>query len=100
MGAGAVSDFPWEWGHVTTTALVKTGAGALHNITINGITTVGDITVYDGVDATGDIIAVLHLNTATSISVQPITLNYDLELTTGLYIAYGTAVADLTVTYK
>ncbi len=97
----SVSDFAWEWKHVTGTILVKTGRGALHTLTLNGLTTVGDITIYDGVDATGEIIAVLHLNTTTSVSVQPLTYTYDLELTTGLYIAFGPAVvADLTVTFK
>lgn len=97
----SVSDFAWEWKHVAATGLVKTGKGALHTIVINGLTTVGDITVYDGVDATGAIIAILHLATATSVSIQPLPLVYDLELNTGIYIAYDQAVAaDLTVTYK
>ena len=96
-----VSDFPWKWKHVNSTVLVKTGAGALHTIVVNGLTTVGDITVYDGVNAGGVVIAVIHLATATSISVQPITLTYDLEIGTGIYVAYDQSVAaDLTVTYK
>lgn len=95
-----VIDFPWPWAHVDDTVLVHTGAGALHTIVVNGLTTAGDVTVYDGIDATGDIIAVLHLDLTTSVSVQPITFTYDLELATGLYIAYDQAVAaDLTVTY-
>lgn len=94
------SDFAWEWKHVTGTVLVKTGAGALHTIVLNGLTTVGDITIYDGVDASGAVIAILHLATATSISVQPITYQYDLRLSTGIYIAYDQSVAaDLTVSF-
>lgn len=89
-----------DWAHVTGTVLVKTGPGALLSIIINGLTTIGDITIYDGVDATGDIIAVLHLDTTTSVSIQPIVLKYNVKLNTGLYIAYGTAVADLTVTFE
>jgi len=99
MGNSAI-DFPWLPTHVTTTALVKTGAGVLHSIVLNGLTTVGDITVYDGINAGGTVLAILHLATATSISVQPMTLEYDAEVTTGIYLAYGTAVADLTVMYK
>ena len=95
-----VSQFPWLWTHVDDTVLVKTGAGALHSIVVNGLTTAGDVTVYDGIDATGAVIAVLHLDPTTSISVQPITFIYDLEIATGIYIAYDQAVAaDLTVTH-
>lgn len=57
------SDFPWKHTHVDDTALVQSGPGALHSIVVNGLTTAGDITVYDGVDATGTVIAVLHLST-------------------------------------
>jgi len=95
-----IIDFPWPWTHVDDTVLVKTGAGVLHTIVVNGLTTAGDITVYDGIDATGAVIAVLHLDPTTSISVQPITFVYDLKIVIGIYIAYGQAVAaDLTVTY-
>ena len=96
----SVIDFPWKWGHVTGTVLVKTGRGVLHTIVVNGLTTSGDATVYDGVDATGAVIAILHLNVATSISIQPITLAYGLEIATGIYIAYDQALAaDLTFTF-
>ena len=95
-----VADFPWEWAHVDATILVNTGAGALHTIVVNGLTTAGDVTVYDGVDNSGAVIGVLHLDPTTSISVQPITLIYDLKTATGIYIEYDQAVvADLTVTY-
>ena len=95
-----ISSFPWPWTHIDGTLLVHTGAGALHTIVVNGLTTAGDITVYDGIDATGSVIAVLHLDPTTSISVQPITFVYDLRLATGIYIAYDQSVAaDLTVTY-
>lgn len=96
-----VASFPWPWTHVDDTVLVKSGAGALHTIVVNGLTTAGDITVYDGIDATGDVIAVLHLNPTTSVSVQPITFVYDLEIEIGIYIEYDqSVVADLTITHK
>ena len=96
----SVADFPWKWTHVTGTGLVQTGQGVLHTIVLNGLTTAGDITIYDGLTNAGSIIAILHLSIATSISVQPIPFVYDLEFETGLYIEYGDAVADLTVTRK
>jgi len=66
--------------------VVKTGAGKLHNITVNGITAVGDILVYDGVDATGTLIATIILRTAVQVSCQPITLSYDCKILTGIFI--------------
>ena len=99
--SNSVIDYPWDPVHVDESTLVHTGQGVLHNIVLNGLTTAGDITVYDGVDATGTVLAVLHLNTTTSISVQPITLSYDCQVWTGIYIAYDDNVAaDLTVTHK
>jgi hypothetical protein len=94
------SDFPWPFAHVDKTTLVKTGAGALHSIVVNGLTTAGDATVYDGVDNTGNTIAILHLDPTTSISVQPITFLYDAKIVNGIYIEYDQSLAaDLTVTY-
>ncbi len=95
-----IASFPWPWSHVGGTKLVKTGKGALHTIVVNGLTTAGDITIYDGVDGTGSVIGVLHLDVTTSVSIQPITFLYDCKIATGIYIAYDQAVvADLTVTY-
>lgn len=97
-----ITDFPWEYKHVTADTLVRTGPGVLHSIVVNGLTTVGDATIYDNTAEAGTvIIGILHLAVATSISVQPITLLYDVRFTTGLYIGFdATLAADLTVTYK
>ena len=96
----SVSDFPWEYAHVTGNTLVRTGQGVLHSIVLNGLTTAGDATIYDNVEAAGTaIIGILHLATTTSVSVQPITLLYDVEFKTGLHIEFDTLVADLTVSY-
>ena len=97
----SVIDFPWDYAHVTGNTLVRTGQGVLHTIVLNGFTTTGDITVYDSATETGTVIAILHLNVTASISVQPITLLYDIEFKTGLYIGFdGAVAADLTVSYK
>lgn len=94
-------DFPWDYAHVISDTAVKEGQGVLHSIVVNGLTTAGDATVYDNTAGSGTVIAVLHLNPATSISVQPITLLYDCEFFTGLYIDFDSnLVADLTVNYK
>jgi len=98
----SVSDFPWEYAHVTADTPVRTGQGVLHTIVVNGLTTAGDATIYDNTAEAGTaIIGILHLATTTSVSVQPITLLYDVEFKTGLYIGFdGTLAADLTVSYK
>lgn len=96
-----VLDYGWEASHVTGDALVHSGKCVLHSIIVNGLTTVGDITVRNGIDATGAIVGILHLNTAVSVSVQPLTFLYDIELNSGIYIDYdGSVAADLTVTFK
>lgn len=95
-----IVDFPWKYKHVVADGQVKAGEGVLHTIVVNGLTTAGDVTLYDSLTEAGDVIAVLHLDIATSVSVQPITLIYDCEFSTGLYIGYDESLAaDLTVTY-
>lgn len=94
-------DFPWDYAHVTADTEVKTVPCVLHSIVVNGLTTAGDATIYDNTEASGDVIGVLHLDVTTSISVQPITLLYDVRCKTGLYIAFDQSLAaDLTVSYK
>ena len=96
-----ISDFPWEYAHVTADTLVRTGQGVLHTIVVNGLTTAGDATVYDNTAESGTVIAVLHLDLTTSVSVQPITLVYDVKVNTGIYIGFdGNLAADLTVSFK
>jgi hypothetical protein len=98
--ANSVTDFPWKYSHCISDTQVSAGKCVLHSIVVNGLTTAGDCTVYDNPAAAGTVIAVLHLDPATSISVQPITFLYDCECLTGLYLDFGaTLVADLTVNY-
>ncbi len=93
-----VISFGWPYTHVTADAQVKAGPGVLHSVVLNGFTTTGDITLYDSLTETGAVIAILHLNVAASISVQPITFLYDCKFETGLYVGYdGAVAADLTV---
>lgn len=97
----SVSDFPWEYAHCVSDVQVSAVPCVLHSIVVNGLTTAGDCTVYDNPAATGSVIAILHLDPTTSISVQPITLLYDVRCLTGLYLDFDQSlVADLTVSYK
>ena len=67
MGNSAI-DFPWKPQNVTEETLVNTGACVLHNVTLNGTTTVGDILIYDGVDNTGTLIATITARSAVQDS--------------------------------
>ncbi len=95
------TDFGWPYTHVTADVQIKAGQGVLHSIVLNGLTTAGDLTLYDSLTEAGTVIAVLHIDPTTSISVQPITFLYDLKFTTGLYLGFdGTLVADFTVMHS
>lgn len=95
-----IADFPWKYKHVAADTQVKAGPCVLHTIVVNGLTTAGDCIVYDNPAAAGNVIAVLHLDPTTSVSVQPVPLIYDCECATGLYLDFdATLAADLTVTY-
>lgn len=92
---------PWEKVIVEADAIVHTGACVLHTIIFNGMTTVGDVAVYDGVDNSGTHIGTFHLRSAVHVSCQPITFLYDCEMETGIYFEYDGAFAgNFTVTYK
>ena len=91
----------WSYSHVDADKLISAVPCVMHSIVVNGLTTAGDCTVYDNTDTGGTVIAVLHLDLTTSVSVQPITLWYDVECLTGLYLEFdGTLAADLTVSFK
>ncbi len=94
-------DTPWKYSHVTADKQVIGRKGVLHAITINGLTTAGDLTVYDNTEASGtDIVAILHLDPTTGLAVVPATLLFDCKLATGLYMSFdATLAADLTVSY-
>ena len=96
-----VIDFPWKYKHVTADTQISARPCVLHTIVVNGLTTAGDATVHDNTAGSGTVIAILHLDPATSVSIHPITLLFDCACVTGLYIEYDpTLVADITVTYK
>ncbi len=93
-----MSDLGSPYFHVTGDVQLKATRGVLKRIQVNGLTTAGDCTVYDSLTATGQVVAILHLDPTTSISVQPLTFEYNARLNTGLYLDYdATLVADLTV---
>ncbi len=93
-----MSDLGSPYYHVTGNIQLKATRGVLKRITLNGLGTVGICTVFDSLTAAGNIVAILTIDVATSISVQPITFEYNARLTTGLYLEYSAGlVADLTV---
>jgi len=94
-------DFPWEKLIVEADAIVHTGPCVLHSITFNGMTTVGDVDIYDGVDAGGVLIGTLILRSAVHVSCQPFTLILDCEMDTGIFFDYdATFAGNFTVTFK
>ena len=96
-----VIDFPWDKVIVNGDAIVHTGPCVLHTIIFNGMTAVGDVDIYDGVDAGGTLIGTLILRTAVHVSCQPMTFFYDCDMETGIFLDFDvTLAANFTVTYK
>jgi hypothetical protein len=101
----AAADFGFLWvGHAQTTAdtlLIRSGPGVLHTVCLNkaaGAQDTGDLTLYDGVDAGGTVIAAWDM----ALIDQPVCLTFDLAFTTGLFLS-GAATIDgwqVTVTYR
>ena len=93
-------DFPWEKINITGSGIAHTGPCVLHSIIFNGMTTVGDCAVYDGVSNAGTLIGTLILRTAVQVSCQPMTFICDCEMATGIYLEFTGLVGNFTVTFK
>ena len=94
-------DFPWDKVNVTGDVIVHTGQCVLHTVQFNGMTVVGDVAIYDGIDNTGTLIGTLILRSAVQVSCQPMTFTYDCEMITGIYFDYdATFTGNFTVTFK
>jgi len=76
--------------------LVRQGNGVLHTLVINKLGTAANtLTIYDGTSASGSVIAVIDS------TVLLISLTYDIQFVTGLFIVSATGVgADITVTWQ
>ena len=84
--------------NTATTTTVKTGAGFLHNISINTPVASGTVTVYANTTAAGTKLATITLP-STITSFSPISLNYDLAFTVGLTVVTS-STSDITITYR
>lgn len=88
----------YNYAHITgqATTLVKSGNTFLHSITFNKPTATGVVTIDDALTATTPTVGII----TTPASPIPVTLIYDVYLTTGLTIVTGTADQDITVSYR
>lgn len=75
-----------------TTTVIKSRCGYLHTLTVNS-TAAGSITIYDGLNTSGSVIAVLK----ASIAEQ--TFIFDVGFSIGLTIVTA-AASDITISYS
>lgn len=74
--------------------VIKTGTGVLTGLVVNTIGTgSATATLYDGIDTTGTVIAVI------SLTNSPRTFEYDVSFTNGLTMVLNSTTADITVVY-
>lgn len=90
--------FGHSYAHISTstTTTVKSGAGVLHNISVNTLGTVASATtVYDNTAGSGTVIAVINTLTLSGSFVL------DVAFATGLtLVTTGTVAPDITVSYR
>ena len=89
----AQSYVPFGQTHITTntTTLVRSGPGFLYAVNVN-TTAAGTITIYDGIDANGTVIAVLKT------SVEEHSYIYEVAVSKGITVVTA-ASSDITVVY-
>lgn len=96
----AITSYPFghSYNHISTatTTTVKSGAGVLHNISVNTLGTVASTcTVYDNTAGSGTVIAVINTLNLSGAFVL------DVAFTTGLtFVTTGTVAPDITVSYR
>jgi len=93
---GYLSAFSYAHISTATTTTVKSGAGAVHTITVNNLGTVASTTtVYDNTAGSGTVIAAINTLAGQTSYV------YDVAFATGLTIVTtGTVAPDLTISYR
>jgi len=99
--ANPVTEFGYKHKHLADSAAVIQKQGILHSVTINrpDNTAGAIITLYDSVDDSGVVIAIITMDKA--IFVVPVTLIYDVELAYGLYAKFShTDGSDITISYN
>jgi len=100
--SGTVRIGGYNYTHITaaapTTTLVKTGAGVLHAIVVNTPPTATGVCEID--DAITHTNAVGIMTFATSTSMAPFTVIYDIEFSTGLVIYTSTETGDYTIVWR
>lgn len=80
----------------TSTTTVKSGTGVLHNLTFNNPQATEVLTLYDNTAASGTKIGTITIPASPAI----VTIQYDIQFTTGLTIVSTTASSDVTVSFK
>ncbi len=93
-------DFPWDKINIAASGIARAVPCVLHSIIFNGMTTVGDCAIYDGVDNGGTLIGTLILRSAVQVSCQPFTALYDCDMAIGIYLEFTNLVGNFTVTFK
>jgi len=83
-------------GTVTTT--VHSLKGVLHSITVNEAAANGVITVYDGVAATGTVLAII--TSPGTLLQNHFTLIYDVDFDTNLTVVTSVAAQDITISTR
>ena len=100
--ANPVIEYGFFHKRMTVTGIVSSATGILHTVTINrpSATASAIMTLYDSLDASGAVIAIISLDVAKYVIPQ--TLTYDVRLTNGLYAVFSDAQnagADMTFSY-
>ena len=92
---------PYTFARATADALVDSGSGLVHTVTISptGVVVAGVLTIFDSLTETGTILASIALPVTT---FTPFSITLDAGTSTGLYAGFDATLdnVQVTVTYK
>lgn len=96
-------EYPGKPAHMLDSGIVKQGPGILRRVVIHRAPSVGGyLNFCDGDNGMSPVLFTLTLDMAESISIQPISLEYNIEFHDGLYVLFGGGItgADIVVVFN
>ncbi len=85
----------WKWWQGSSAALIKTGPGVVHTVTLKGGSDAGTLILRDEVSGSGDIICSIGAVAGDTVCVV-----LDVAFGVGLYATLGGTAPQVTVTYR
>jgi len=80
-------DAGWRYARATGDLKVREGGGVVHAAVLNPGSTAGTVTLYDGADESGTVMATFTVGTTAQV-FGPVCVTLDVAFSAGLYVGF------------